>query len=118
MSFLERKYSLSRDANGLAIIDITGRCTENEIANVESNCTRRYEMVTLPNVSGAVLKSMDGTRPLITEIQPSTFGGRVYRCVKVDGTVNPFAYKQKQGPYAGKFIVHFMMRYQEVGGVA
>jgi hypothetical protein len=115
---LERKYSITRDSNGLAIIQMSGRCTENEIANIEGNCTRRYEMITLPNTSGATLKSLDGTRPLITAVQPSTFGGKVYRCVKVDGTVNPFAYKQKAGPYVGKFILQYFIKYQEVGGVA
>lgn len=116
--FLETKYRITRDANGLAVIEKSGRCTENEVIGIESNCTRRYEMVTLPHVAGATLKSMDGTRPLIVLVCPATFGGRAYRCVKVDGTVNPFAYRQTAGPFEGKFILEYSMKYQEVGGVA
>jgi hypothetical protein len=119
MSYLELKYHIETDtSNGLAIVMVTGRCTQDEVHVVEGNCTRRYSMVTLPNASGAVLKSLDGTLPMIVMVTPSTMPTRSYRCVKVDGRCNPHAYQQAAGPYAGYMILTFMIRYQEVGGVA
>lgn len=75
-------------------------------------------MVTLPNASGAVLKSLDGTLPKPLWISPSTMPGTMYQCVKVDGRCNPFAYKQKEGPFTGSEILTFYIKYQEVGGVS
>lgn len=116
--FLELKYRLSTDQYGLAVIEVTGRCTQDEVFAVEGNCTRRYSMVTLPNASGAVLKSLDGTTPWIELVTPSTIPARTYQCVKVDGRCNPHAYQQKDGPFTGYMILTFMKKYQEVGGVA
>ena len=117
--FLEQKYHLSTDtSNGLAVIEVTGRCTQDEVPGVEAGCTRRYTLVTLPNASGAVLKSLDGTQPAIYMVTPSTMPTRTYQCVKVDGRCNPHAYKQKDGPFAGYMIVSYYIKYQEVGGIS
>jgi len=118
VSIIDRKYRQSRDQYGLAIIEVTGRCTEDEIDDIEANCTRRYEMVPIPNASGAVLKSLDGTQPVKLEVEPPTFGGRKYECVKVDAYVNPFAYLQDGGSYDGHYITTYYVRYQEVGGTS
>ncbi len=118
MSILERRYRLSTDGYGLAVIEVTGRCTGEEAATIEANCTRRYVMVPLPNAAGAILKSLDGTQPTIVEVTPSTITSRTYRCVKVDGRVNPFTPQQQAGSHTGKTVLQFLMRYQQVGGVA
>jgi hypothetical protein len=55
---------------------------------------------------------------MIVMVTPSTMPTRSYRCVKVDGRCNPHAYQQAAGPYAGYMILTFMIRYQEVGGIA
>lgn len=119
MTILSRNYQIDTDAQtGLSVITLSGRCTGDEAAGIERDCTRRYEMVTLPNAAGAILKSHDGTNPKVIEITPSTITTRKYKCVKVDGRVNPLAPAQPDGPYAGQTILRFMVRYQEVGGVA
>jgi len=118
MSRLNENYKLSTDEYGLAIIEITGRCTSGEASTIEGNCTRRYKMVPMPNASGAVLKSMDGSVPIVVTVTPSTMPGRNYRCVKVDGRVNPFAPQQEGGEASGSTVLFFMEKYQEVGGVA
>jgi hypothetical protein len=124
--FLEKKYHLETDQYGLALITITGRCTEDERDGIEEDCTRRYKMETMPNAAGAILKSLDGTNPQVVTITPSTWAtviswgaaGPAYQCVKVDGRCNPHAYQQAAGPFAGHTILTFLLKYQEVGGVA
>jgi hypothetical protein len=118
MSILEENYHLSTDENGLAVIEVTGRCTQDEVTGVEGNCTRRYQMVRLPNASGAILKSLDGTLPALVFVTPSTMPTRTYKCVKVDGRCNPLAPQQSGGTYSGYMILTYLKRYQEVGGVA
>lgn len=117
MSILDTKHWLDTDGNGMAVIKVTGRCTHDEARAIESGCTRRYEMILLPHASGAILKSLDGTVPLLVKVTPPTIG-RTYQCVKVGGRTRPFAYQQKAGPYIGKSILSYEIVYQEVGGVA
>jgi hypothetical protein len=118
MSIINSNWSITTGEHGLAVIERTGRCTSDERTDIESNCTRRYELVGIPQASGAILKSMDGSRPLLVEVTPGTFSGQVYRCVKVDGRCSPFSYVQTDGPYAGKAVHRFRIVYQQVGGVA
>lgn len=120
MSVLEQKWIVDLDPQtGLFVFVVTGRCTSDERADIEANVTRRYEMVTLPNAGGAVLKSLDGSTPFLVEVEPPTMGGAVYTCVKVEGACTPFAPAQPVGsPYAGKTILSYRMRYLQVGGVA
>jgi len=119
MSFLEAKYEIRTDENGLAVITKRGRCTHDERSGIEANCTKVYEMIRIPNASGAVLKSMDGTQPRIVQVQPPTLTPATYNCVKVSGRVNPFAPAQPTGsPYAAKYILSYEIVYQEVGGVS
>jgi len=119
MSFVSTNYHVSPGEHGTNVIEVTGRCTQDERVGVAANCTRRYKLIPFPNAVGAVLKSHDGTLPRIVEVTPSTFdAAAVYECVKVDGYCNPFAFTQPDGPYAGKTVLEYYMRYQEVGGVA
>jgi len=118
VSKLEAKYQTETDANGLFVFVVTGRCTEDERSDIEDNCTRRFEMVTLPNASGAILKSMDGSQPRVLSVEPPTFGGASYDCVKVEGRCWPCAYQQADGPYSGHTILYYLIRYQQVGGTS
>ena len=118
MPYINTNYKPETDSStGLAIITVTGRCTDDLRATIEANCTRRYKMVLAPNAAGAVLKALDGTFPRIVEIRPPAMPGAVFRCVKVDGRVEPYAYRQTGGAYNGQFIHRFRMVYQQVGGV-
>lgn len=99
------------------MIEKTGRCTGDEVENIEADCTRRYELVVLPHKTGVILKSMDGTQPLVVTVQPATFDSREYSCVKIDGYCVPFAAEQTGGPYSGSTILRYVIRYQQVGGV-
>lgn len=118
MAYLEKNYATERDQYGMLVITVSGRCTESERTTVEGSVTSRFELLQFPNSRGVVLKPLDGTRPRIVEIQPPTFGGVRYRCVKIDGYCNPHATLQTEGTYAGKYILRFVMRYQQVGSVA
>ena len=118
MPFIDTKYALGSDQYSLAVITLSGRCTGDMVETVESDCTRRFEMVAIPNSEGAILKPLDGTSGRIIEVTPSTLTNRKYLCVKVDGRTNPFAYEQTEGPYEGQTILWYVMRYQEVGGVS
>jgi len=118
VAFLERKYRVSTGQFGLAVIEVMGRCTDDEVAEVEADCTRRFELVPIPNASGAIFKSMDGSLPKTVKVEPSTFDGKRYTCVKVDGRCNPLAPEQSGGSYNGKAVLRFVERYQEVGGVS
>lgn len=118
MSIIDRKYSVTPGAHGLFQIEVTGRCTADERAAIEAGCTRRFELIPLPQMAGAVLKSLDGTNPIIVEVTPSTLTGSKYNCVKIEGVCNPFAYRQADGPYVGKTILRYLIRYQQVGGVS
>ncbi len=118
MTTINENYAMATDpATGLNKITVTGRCTDDEAASIESGCTRRFSLVTYPHAAGAILKSLDGTRPAVRSITPPTLPRRTYRCVKVDGRVTPFAYRQRAGSYNGKAILHFTIVWQEVGGI-
>jgi len=118
MPLIDEKYRYRTDQYGLAVITMYGRCTHDKQEEVESDCTRKYDMVSIPNTSGAVLKSLDGTFPTIVEVEPTNMPAQRYRCVKVDGRVNPYAPQQTGGPYDGYYILAYEITYQEVGGVA
>lgn len=120
MSFLNTNYRIETGEYGLAVITATGRCTADEAAAIEGGCSRRYDLVAIPQTSGAVLRAKDGTNPALVSITPTTTG-RTYLCVKVDGRCNPLAAVQPFGAPAaisGKAILSFIMRYQEAGSVA
>jgi len=118
VAILNTNYAVIEDEHGLMVIEATGRCTADERAGIEADCTRRFKMVPLPNAAGAILKAMDGTGAKIVEIEPDTLTGARYRCVKVRGSCNPMAYTQPAGAHAGKTILTFYLRYQQVSGVA
>lgn len=118
MSALEAKYKISTDQYGLAIIEVTGRCTEQDTTSMLANVCHRYEMVPISGTSGAILKALDGVRPTLVTVTPPTLGGKSYQCVKVDATVNPFAPKQVGGTWNGRYILQYYVKYQQVGGVS
>ena len=118
MALREKQYKLRRDQHGLLVIEESGRCTQNDVADVESDCTHRYQMVELPHMAGAILKALDGTDPKTVEVNPSTFGTQSYTCVKVDGQCQPFAPRQSGGSFSGSYVLRYRIVYQEVGGVA
>jgi len=115
MTKLNDNYRITPDQYGLVIIEVTGRCTHDEVATIEANCCRDYKMVPIPNASGAVLKSLDGTQPRVVSVTPTTFGSKSYDCVKVEGRCNPLAPVQDAGDYSGSAIVTFFEKYQQVG---
>ena len=118
MALQDNRYSKRPGPHGLSVITMTGRCAESDVATVEGSCTRRFELVPIPNSTGAILKSLDGSVPGIVSVEPATFGGRKYNCVKVDGYTNPFAPQQTGGPFSGKAVLQFVIVYHEVGGIA
>ena len=118
MAYLNKNYKCQRGEYGLLIITETGRCTEDEQSTIEANAVRDFVLEPLPNASGAILKSLDGTQPTVSYIQPSTMNKKIYKCVKIEGIVNPFANTQASGPHSGKAIHAYSIVYQEVGGVS
>jgi hypothetical protein len=118
MTILNANYRISIGQFGLRVIEITGRCTASERSSIEGGCTARFQLEPLPNMAGAVLKSLDGTTPTICSITPPTFSGGTIQCVKIEGFINPFAPAQEGGTYVGQTILSFVERYQEVGSVA
>jgi len=118
MSFLNINYEMDSGEHGLARITATGRCTEDEAAGIEANCTRRYSLHPLPNMAGAILKSLDGSLPRVLEVSPGVQSTRKYSCVKVEGRVNPFAPVQDGGDHEGKAVVSFSIVYQEVSSTS
>lgn len=120
MGYLNKNYVVMTDERtGAAVIKIRGRATADMADTIEGDCTRRHQMVAIPHAAGAVLKSMDGTNPVVVSITvPIT--GRTYRCVKVDGRAIPFAPQQttRDSAFVGNGIVAFEEIYKEVGGVA
>lgn len=120
MTILNKNYRIETGEYGLAVITVTGRCTADEAAAIEAGCTRFYDLASIPQTSGAVLRSKDGTVPVLVQITPTTTG-LSYWCVKVDGRVNPLSAVQPAGAPAaivGKAILSYMIRYQQVGAVA
>lgn len=119
MSKFSARYHVSRDGNGLAVIEETGRCYPSDRASIEANVTWRYQMITLPQAAGAVLKALDGTAPRVQSVTPTTFtSGGSFRCVKVAAWCTPFAPVQTGGDHSGQAILSYVIRYQQVGGVA
>jgi len=117
MSIIDEKYVIEPGMHGTVIITKTGRCTHDEAADIEADCTRRFELVVFPQADGVVLKSMDGSTPSVVDVTPPTVGV-TYRCVKVEGRVTHFAYTQPAGPYTGKKILKYIIKYQQVGAVS
>ena len=118
MTILNANYRISIGQFGLRVIEVTGRCTASEQDNIETGVTSRYQLEPLPNMAGAIFKSLDGSDPQIGTIAPPTFSGGAIPVVKIEGFVNPFAPAQEGGDYEGQAILHFTCRYQEVGSVA
>ena len=115
MPILNSNWAIRAGQYGLKVIEVEGRCTPDNAANIERDCTHRYVLEPIPNASGAVLKSLDGTNPKVVNVKPSTTNTS-YQCVKVEGIVNPFAPSQDgDHPQSGDPILRFHMRYQQVG---
>jgi hypothetical protein len=110
------QYRKEPGEHGTWIIVESGLCTNNEAKIIEAGCTRRYRLEAIPNAKGCIMKVLDGTKPSVVTITPSTYG-LSYKCVKVHGQVDPFAPVQEDGPYVGKSILVYSIKYQEVGSI-
>lgn len=102
---------------GLMVLTESGLCTAVDVSEIESGCTRRFQLVAVPNASGAVLKSLDGTQPQIRSVRPTTQSNS-YSCVKINGITNPHAAAQPGGRFKGQTIHRYEITWQQVGGVA
>jgi hypothetical protein len=116
VSFFARQFRKSPGEYGTFVIEESGLCTADESVRLEAGCTKRFTLEPLPQARGAIMKVLDGTTPYVVGVQPLTYTN-VYRCVKIHAQVDPFAPAQEFGPYSGKAILAYTIRYQEVGGV-
>lgn len=117
MSKFAKQYRKEQGEHGTWVIVETGLCTASEASGIETGCTKRYRMEPVPNAQGAIMKVLDGTSPQVVSITPTTYN-RTYKCVKIQGQVEPFAPHQDGGPYIGSAILSYEIRYQEVKDVA
>ena len=117
MPRIEKKYRVEQGEFGSYRITQFGRCSgdQNTIKQIEEKCTRVFTLIQIPNSKGVVFKSLDGTEPVIIEVEPTTMGGRKYRCVKIYGRCTPFAPVQEYGEYAGVAVMQYEIVYQQVG---
>jgi hypothetical protein len=118
MAQTKKRYRLTPDEHGLFVIEESGLCVAGDIATISRDCCWRYRMVALPNVAGAVFKSLDGSVPRVTRVAPATFGGTGYDCVKVFYEVNPYAPLQSGGVYSGSSVLAYTIRWQQIGDLA
>jgi hypothetical protein len=117
MSRFAKHYEKQQGEHGTWVVEESGLCLDTDAAAVEAGCTRRYQLVPLPNASGAIMKVLDGTAPAIVSVVPSTYS-LGYLCVKVHGEVQPFTAVQEEGPMLGSAVLSYLIRYQQVGGVS
>lgn len=114
MSIISTNYRVMQGEYGLKVIEVTGRATSDERADLEDGVVSRYVLVPYPAAAGATFKILDGSRESYTTLTLPT-GARL-QCVKVAAEVNPMASTQSAGmPHAGEVIVRFALRYQQVG---
>lgn len=118
MAIVSYNMRLSPGSFGTTVIEETGRCTASERTAIEAEVTRRFQLVPYPNANGVVLKSLDGTNPVVQDVRPETFRGDKFRCVKVEAYCNPLAPEQEGGDYNGHAILSYYIRWQQVGDVA
>jgi hypothetical protein len=112
-----KQYRKLAGEHGTFVIEETGLCLTSDVPGIEAGCCKRYRMVPIPGGSGAILKVLDGVTPMISWITLSTLG-RSYYCAKVYGEVNPYAPEQLGGALEGRTVLQYVMRWQQVGGVA
>lgn len=116
MAKIAQQFEKAAGEFGLLVITETGWCKPLDAADVEGNCTKRYKLVALPNSAGAIMKVLDGSNAMITEVQMLT-DGQTYQCVKVHGETQPLAPLQDGGWADGVAALEYKIIYQEVGGV-
>lgn len=112
---LNENYEISDGPYGLKIITMRGRCTASEQDKLGKGVITKFRIVTIPGTPGGVLKSLDGAKPTVERIRPTTMN-KTYACVKIGALFNPFAPKQTAGPCNGEAILQFALTYHEVGG--
>lgn len=116
MAIISRNYRVTQGDHGLLLIEASGRATSDERAEIEADVVTRYQLVPYPAARGAMLKVLDGSSARQFTVALPT--GRNVTCIKIAGEVNPMAYTQGSSmPYAGKRIVYWMARYQQIGRV-
>lgn|GEM_PF-3314804 len=119
MALSAERYTVRTDRFGLKLVTMRGWCQEDDIDTVEAHLCRRYVMVPLPQSTGAVLKSLDGSAPYTQYLEPPTWGGEKILVVKVVGhIVGTVAPLQSGGAYDGHYVLAFEIVYQEVNGVS
>lgn len=117
MAIISTNYRVSQGEHGLLVVEASGRATSDERAAIEANVVTRYQLVPYPAARGALLKILDGSRAHSYLLSLPT--GRSVKCVKVYAEVNPLAFTQGADmPHAGKRIVRFLVRYQQIGRVS
>ena len=112
---LNINYEIADGPYGLKIITMRGRCTASHQSTLERDVVTKYRIVTIPGTPGGVVKTLDGSKPTVVSVRPTTMD-KTYHCVKVGALFNPFAPKQTAGPCAGQAILQFVLTYHEVGG--
>lgn len=117
MAIISRRYLVSRGEYGLAVITEKGRCTDDERAAIEDNVCHDYVLVKIPEASGAVFKSLDGTLPQPQMVTHPTTGKSVL-CVQTQGDLNALSPVQTSGPYSGKAVCEYVRVWQQVGGIS
>lgn len=118
MALFAQRYQVQRSQHGSRLIIETGRCTsDSETRNaILAKQTRRYVLVAIPQAQGVVLKSLDGTTPIVQTVTPPTIGIS-YPCVLVEAELNPLAPVQSGGAHVGTAVLAYRRVWQEVGEV-
>lgn len=117
MAIISTNYRVSQGEHGLLVVEASGRATSDERAALEAGVVTRYQLVPYPAARGALLKVLDGSHARRYLLALPT--GRSVMCVKTYAEVNPMAHTQGADmPHAGKRIVRFLVRYQQIGRVS
>lgn len=116
MAIISTNHRVSQGEHGLLVVEASGRATSDERATIEAGVVTRYQLVPYPAARGALLKVLDGSHARRYLLALPT--GRSVTCVKTYAEVNPMAHTQGADmPHAGKRIVRFLVRYQQIGRV-
>jgi hypothetical protein len=108
------QYRKAPGEYGSFVIEESGLCLRADVAGIEAGIVSRFKLIPIPNAAGFVFKVLDGTQPAVTRVRPSTYDAE-YECVKISGTVNPYAAAQDGGPLQGQTVMLYEIRWQTVG---
>ena len=111
------QYRKEQGEHGSWIIEESGWCLAADAREIERDCTKRFKLVAIPNAEGCIMKVLDGTRPRVVRVRPSTYTLDYY-CVKIYGEVEPLAPPHSGGWVGGQVALSYRIRYQQVGGIS